>query len=124
MIDYPLIIKLLSVSLVILALIIAYRMVLWRWSRKSILSEDFCELYTLEKVVNAGEISFYLSTQKLRNIRLSLWNGDEEFLVQERTFEPGGHIVRFNTEGLKNGDYFYVLKTENQEVRKRLIIQN
>jgi len=58
MIDYPLVIKLLSVSLVILALIIAYRMVLWRWSRKSILSEDFCELYTLEKVVNAGKYLF------------------------------------------------------------------
>ncbi|MFN5734750.1 MAG: T9SS type A sorting domain-containing protein [Flavobacteriales bacterium] len=33
-------------------------------------------------------------------------------------------MVRFNTKDLKNGAYFYVLKTENQEVRKRLIIQN
>jgi hypothetical protein len=124
MIDYPLVTKLMSVSLVILLLIIAYRTLLKRWSRTGLLKEDFCELYTLEQEVNAGEVSFYVTTEKTRSIRLSLCDDHAEHVIVEKTFEPGGHIVRLDSTQLQNGSYFYVLKTDNQEIKKRMIIEN
>lgn len=124
MIDYPLLIKLLSISLVLILLFIGYRLILKRWNQKSIILEDYCELYTLDSLVNAGEISFYVTTQKNRSIRLSIQNSVKEILVTEKTIEPGGHIVRFDTRSVENGAYYYVLTTENQEVRKRIVIEN
>jgi hypothetical protein len=45
-------------------------------------------------------------------------------IIANRPFETGGHLLKFDSTALKNGTYFYVLKTENQEIRKRLIVKN
>jgi hypothetical protein len=45
-------------------------------------------------------------------------------IVSEKNVPEGGHIIRFDTNTLPNGTYFYQLRTENQKTMKRFSVEN
>jgi hypothetical protein len=115
----------LKITLAILLVIILYRWLLRFLNRKSIDKTRYCELYEVENPISTGEIPFYFTTEKKRNISLRLRGEDDaEIELCNQEYEPGGHIFRFDTGTVSNGKYFYILKTENQEITKRIVIQN
>jgi hypothetical protein len=116
----------LRITLVILVLIILYRRLLGYLSRKHVKQEDFCTLFDVEDQPVTGQIPFYFTTKKPREISLTIETLQGELLhtVVEENFEPGGHLCRFDSLKMETGIYFYVLKTENQESRKKIQIQH
>ena len=119
-------IKFLSITLVILLLLILYRVLLRFLSRKHVKTEDYCTLYTVEDQPVTGVIPFYFSSNQARNVLLFLETGSGELVatLKDELFEAGGHLVRYDCTQLTDGVYFYVMKTENQEIRKKLLIQH
>jgi hypothetical protein len=113
-----LLIDFLKITLAILGVIILYRLLLRYLSRKHVKKELYCTLFEVEDQPVSGEIPFYFTTQQARNVELFI-----ETVTQE-TYEIGGHLLRFDSTSLENGTYFYVLMTENQEIRKKVIVQN
>ena len=116
----------LFVSLAILVLIIAYRKLLTYLGKGNPVKEDYCVLYGLEVAEATGEVEFYFTTESPRNVCLELLNGDMTFnrVIREGDFGKGGHIVRFETKEIENGNYFYCLKTDNQKTMKKMKVNN
>lgn len=119
-------ISILSVSLAVLLLAIAYRRILNKLKKGVPVTEDYCVLYGLETHPASGEIEFYFTTETKKNIILELLNDDLTPLsvIEEKQVGVGGHIIRFDTKTLPNGVYFYQLRTENQKTMKRFTVMN
>ena len=113
-------------SLAVLILVIAYKKLLKYLGKGSIPIEDYCVLYGLETHPTKGEIEFYFTTNRKREIILELLNDDlSTYLnIQEKEVNEGGNIIRFDTKTIPNGTYFYQLRTENQKTMKRFSIEN
>jgi hypothetical protein len=123
--NQELLIDFLYVTLGILVLIIAYRILLRFLSRKVIKPQNFCTLYDVEFPTSSGEVAFYFTTSTQREVHLFLKHSDGTIYdVAKHSFDEGGHICRFNSTTIPNGYYFYVLKTSNQEISKRIEIKN
>lgn len=116
----------LSGTLAILLIIIAYRKMLNHFGKSSPANEDYCVLYGLETHPAKGEIEFYFTTTKKRNIILELLHDDLTpfSIIQEKEVGEGGHIIRFDSTTIQNGTYFYQLRTNNQKTMKRFTISN
>lgn len=123
--NQELLIDFLGITLGILILIILYRVLIRFLSRKVLKPQDYCVLYDVEFFVSSGEISFYFTTSIQREVRLYLTNSaGEQVEVVNQHFKEGGHICRFDSTSVPNGEYLYVLKTTNQEISKRIEIKN
>ena len=120
------IIGVLFVSLILLLLAIAYKKFLAYLGKGRIIQEDYCVLYSLEEESAKGEIEIYFTTETSRNAIIELLNEDFSLntVIKEGEFSEGGHIVRFDTTPLKDGIYFYVLRTDNQKTMKRIQVKN
>ena len=116
----------LSVSLAVLLLTIAYRKLLKYLGKGTPVKEDYCVLYGLETHPTSGEVEFYFTTNSKRDITLEILNDDLTFrsIISEKNVLEGGHIIRFDTNSLPNGTYFYQLRTENQKTMKRFSVVN
>lgn len=119
-------IDLLSITLVILLAIILYRLLLRFLSRKHVKTEQYCTLFDVEDQPVSGDIPFYFSTLVSRNVEFLLVSEEGNCVanIANQTFETGGHLLRFDSTTLKDGTYFYILRTENQEIRKKLVVKN
>ena len=105
--------------------IILYRRLLRRMSKGSINQNDYCVLFSLELNPASGEIPFYFTLEKEQTVSLFIEHEDKSsVLVVEKTFKPGGHIVRYDSKQLADGFYYYILKTDLQETKKKFTIQN
>lgn len=115
----------LGITLGILVLIILYRFLLKFLSRKVLKTQNYCTLYDVEHSIAKGEVVFYFTTSINREVHLFLKNtsGDVHIITQ-KYFDIGGHICRFDSNTIPNGQYLYVLKTDNQEISKRIEIKN
>ncbi len=116
----------LCATLALLVLIIAYKKLLAYLGKTSIPQEDYCVLYGLETHPASGIVEFYFTTTKKRNVILELLNDDlsPRSIIQEKEASEGGHIIRYDTNNLPNGTYFYQLRTENQKTMKRFSVAN
>lgn len=116
----------LSITLVILLAIILYRLLLRFLSRKHVNTEQYCTLFDVEDQPVKGEIPFYFSTKIPRNVEFLLESVEGRCVahIANQAFETGGHLLKFDSSALNDGTYFYVLKTENQEIRKKLVVKN
>jgi len=116
----------LSVSLGLLVLIIAYRKLLAYLGKGTLVKEDYCVLYPLESDPIAGEAEFYFTTEIKRNIIFEVLNSDLTLnqVVLDKECAIGGHIVRFDTSTLSDGVYFYCLRSENQKTMKKMNVRN
>ena len=113
-------------TLGLLVLSIAYKRLLKKLNKGAISGDDYCVLYALENDPVSGEVEFYFTSEKEREFKLLIL--DESMvdltIVAERIASPGGNIVKFNTTTLKNGDYYFCLKTVNQKTMKKMHVLN
>ncbi len=117
---------LLTISLVVLIGVIIYKRLLIKFKQNTISKDDYCVLFGLENQPSKGEIEIYFTSEKKKNVKISILNEDMSLHTDIKEFEctPGGNIVRFNTLNVENGNYFYQLKTDNQETIKKFTIKN
>ena len=116
----------LFVSLALLVLIIAYRKLLAYLGKGSPAPKDYCVLYSIEQNPVVGEVEIYFTTTFEKTVKIELLNQDLSVLkiLKEGSFAPGGHIVRFDSKELPNGNYFYRLVTDNQKTFKKMTVSN
>ena len=112
--------------LAVLVLYIAYKELIRRFSRKRIPKEEYAFLYGLEKQQITGEVEFYFTLSQPKNVNFSILNSRMEELqvLADKEFGTGGHILRYDTNALQNGIYFYCLRSDNQKTLKRMIVQH
>ena len=112
-------------SFIILFIIVLYRLLIKRLSQGRYVQEHFCVLYPLDINPSSGEIPFYFTTELVKTIRLTIENDTETIKeLANQEFGIGGHIIRFDSTTLPNGLYFYCLKTDIQETKKKFRITN
>lgn len=121
--------KLLATLIVMAAiamLYIAYRSVIRRFSKGSINKEDYALLFDLESKEQSGELEFYFTMEQPKKVVFSILNAKMETVevLQDKEFVSGGHIIRFDTNALANGVYFYCLQTDNQKTMKKMHVQH
>jgi hypothetical protein len=115
----------LFISLLIVVSFIAYRLILKKLSKGKLNVDDFCILYSLEKNPSSGEIEFYFVSPRTMKIEFSIWKEDIKVLeLSNDYFNNGGHIIRFDSRLLPNGEYFFGIVTSNQKTIKRFSIEN
>ena len=109
----------------ILLLIVLYRLLLKKLSKGKINYESYCSLYSLEKNPAAGEVEFYFVAPELMKVEFSIWKENEKIVeLRNEHFKKGGHIVRYDTTKLPDGEYFFGIITSNQRTIKRFNIRN
>ena len=112
------------VSIIVLVLVIGYKKLLSHLGKDDIIREDYCVLYNVEASVVTGEIPFYFTSEQVKNV--SIWIQDESMTdlleVSNQECKVGGNIIRYDSTNLKNGTYFYCLRTENQKISKKMVV--
>jgi hypothetical protein len=121
-----LLLGILSLSLAVLLIVIAYKKLLAYLGKTDLITEDYCILYSLEQQPSSGEIELYFTTNSQRVCKMSILNNDMSLhtVIFDKQVKEGGNIVRFNTKIVENGFYFYQLETENQKTMKKIEIMN
>lgn len=121
-----LLLGILSLSLAVLLIVIAYKKLLAYLGKTDLITEDYCILYSLEQQPSSGEIELYFTTNSQRVCKMSILNNDMSLhtVIFDEQVKEGGNIVRFNTKIVENGFYFYQLETENQKTMKKIEIMN
>ncbi|MBU2019476.1 MAG: hypothetical protein KJ941_07515 [Bacteroidetes bacterium] len=116
----------LTVSLSILVLVIAYKKLLAYLGKGVPNKAEYAVLYTLENQPCKGEIEFFYELKSPKTVRLELLNSERELVtvIDERNATPGGTIVRFDSLTEQNGDYYYQIVTDNQKTIKKMRIEN
>ncbi len=119
------IIDFLVISLIIVVVIILYRLLLKKLSKDKVNMESFCTLYSLEKNPVSGEVEFYFVSPDMIKVEFSIWRENEKVLeLRNDYYKQGGHIIRFDSKSLPDGEYFFGLVTSKQRTVKRFKIQN
>lgn len=105
---------------------ISYKELLRRLGKGIPVKEDYAVLYGLERKTVSGEVEFYFTTEQPRHMVFLLLDRELKQLevLSEREFETGGHIIRYNTNELANGIYFYCIQSDNQKTMKRMVVQH
>lgn len=115
----------LVITLFIVIGIILYRLLLRRLSKGKVNMDTFCTLYSLEKNPVSGEVEFYFVSPDMIKVEFSIWKENDKIVeLKNDYFKKGGHIVRFDSTTLPNGEYFFGLVTSKQRTIKRFKIQN
>lgn len=119
------IIDVMVVTLGILGAFVLYKLMLRRMSRGGINQDAYCTLYSLDKNIARGAVEFYFITPSDMNVAFCVWKKDEKvFEIRNEVFSKGGHIVRFDTNSIPDGEYFYGIQTLEQKTIKRISIKN
>lgn len=114
------------VSIVLIIGLLVYRNLLRKIKKEGVDLVDYCVLYSFEKDIQTGELEFYFTNEKKKTVLFQILSESHEVLhtLTENEFSPGGHILRFDSKLLMDGVYYYQLKTNNQETKKRMTISN
>ena len=116
----------LIVSLIILILALAYRRLLNRLTEGEPVKEEYCVLYDLEQHPVRGDMEIYFTCAQPQQVEICLYNTDFSLnkILEAVNADPGGHIVRFDSTQIDDGNYFFGLRTENQKTLKKCQIRN
>lgn len=116
----------LCVSLALLLLFIAYKKFLAYLGKGGPAPKDYCTLDSLEKNPGEGEIQIFFTNDQKKKVTIEILNDDmsRREVIVEKDFEPGGHVIRFDSTKIPNGNYFYCLRTDNQKTMKKMEISN
>ena len=119
-------IGILCVSLALILIYIAYKKLLTYLGKGTPSPNDYCVLYSLEIEPAKGELEFYFTSAVPRSVKIEILNDDLSLntVIIEKEFSDGGHIIRFDSNTLPNGNYFYCLRTDNQKTMKKMLVQN
>ena len=119
------VIKILFVSLGFLLLIILYKLLLRRFSKGRVIHSDFCTLYSIDENPCQSTVEFYFITPTNLEVEFFIIDADQKsHFSKKETFDEGGHIIRFDTNTLEDGDYMYGIRTYEQETLKKMQVQN
>jgi len=119
------IIDVMVVTLGILVAFILYKLMLRRMSRGAVDQTVYCTLYSLDKNPASGEVEFYFIAPTDMQVAFCIWKQEEKVEeIRNEVFSKGGHIVRFDTAKLSDGDYFFGIQTDAQKTIKRFKIKN
>jgi hypothetical protein len=112
--------------LMIFFFVVLYKALLKRWNKGNVKHEDFCDLVSIEFKPAFGIIDFCFTSKGNKHIDFEIVNLNFETVVSiaSKEFVDGQHILKFDTNQLADGDYFYLLKTENQKIFKKIQINN
>lgn len=121
---FDILIGMLWVSIIVLIVVIGYRKLLSYLGRNDIKTEDYCVLYNVEESPVTGEVPFYFTSEKIKNVSIWIQDSAMNDLIEifNQECKVGGNIIRYNSSNLKNGTYFYCLKTDNQKISKKMIV--
>ena len=113
-------------SITIITVILLYMRVISKEKGKLITQKKYCVLYSFEEDVQQGNLEFYFTNEEMKQVSFELLSENEAFieLIKEGQFKPGGHIIRFDSTKIKNGVYFYQLRTDNQIIKKKMVVDN
>jgi hypothetical protein len=116
--------SILSISIIILFTIIAYRKLLSYLSRNRIKTENYCVLYDLEIQNVSGIVDFYFTTPLKKQITFEVLDSKWNLIIElaSKEFEEGGHIIRFDSSKYEPGQYYYGIKTSGQVLHKKFFI--
>ncbi len=118
-------IKILFVSLGVLLIVILYKLLIRRFSRGRVIHSNFCTLYSLEQNPSKDTVEFYFICPTTIEVEFFIVDSNEQtHFSKKESFEKGGHIIRFDTNKLKDGDYIYGIRTYEQETLKKMQIKN
>jgi hypothetical protein len=119
------IVDVMVVTLGILGAFVLYKLMLRRMSRGGVDQTVYCTLYSLDKNPAKGEVEFYFIAPTDMNVAFRIWKQEEQIVeVRNELFTKGGHIVRFDTNSIPDGEYFFGIQTTEQKTIKRFRIQN
>lgn len=115
-----------AISLTLLLLAILYKKYLQHLQKGEVKKEDYAVLYPLEIQPAVGEVEFYYELEKDKEIELFLLDTDFNKVMEldKRLGTIGGNKVIFDTKQVANGQYFYQLKSDNQQTMKKIAIEN
>lgn len=121
--------KVLGTLIVLIAirmLYLMYKAVIRRFSKGTLKKEEYALLFDLENKEQSGELEFYFTIEQPRNVVFSILNAKMETVevLHDKEFVSGGHIIRFDTNALDSGVYFYCLQTDNQKTMKKMHVQH
>lgn len=114
------------VILMIMFIIIIYKILIKRWQKNHIKHEDFCDLVSIEMNPAFGEIDFCFTCKGTKHIDFEIvtLNFETVLSLASKNFSDGQHILKFDSTQIGNGEYFYLLKTDNQKIFKKITIKN
>lgn len=114
------------VSLLIILCIILYKKLLKKWQKDQPNADEFVILYALENPISKGVVEFLFEQKRKKNIHFSIEDkiGKELKVLLNDESKSGQHILKFDTTVLPDGNYFFVLKTDNQSTSKLMRIRN
>ncbi|MBU3659171.1 MAG: hypothetical protein FGM14_04845 [Flavobacteriales bacterium] len=119
------IIDVMMVTLGILVAFVLYKLMLKRMSRGGVDQTSYCTLYSLDKNPASGEVEFYFIAPSEMKVAFCIWKQEEKLVeIRNEVFTKGGHIVRFVTNSIPDGEYFFGIQTTEQKTIKRFRIKN
>ncbi|HLV43290.1 MAG TPA: T9SS type A sorting domain-containing protein [Brumimicrobium sp.] len=113
-------------SLGILIILIAYRLLVKRMKHGQIEKELYLILHPIEKDPAIGTVPIFFEMHSPMNVEISIFSTNKGLnrVIENKTFKKGGNIIQLDTREFENGFYFYQAKTENQKTRKLIEIRN
>lgn len=120
------ILSILYIIISITTLIVLYRAFLkYRESRKGP-QPKFCELISLEHQPVSAEVDFCFICDDAKTLEFDICDLKFNSIVSVASgdFKEGQHIIPFDTTTIEDGEYFYRLKTDNQQIFKKIEIRN
>lgn len=123
---FKLILGTIYIMLMIMFFVVLYRALLKRWSKGHVKHTDFCELVSIEKNPAFGVIDFCFNCKgtKFINFEIVTLNFEVVKTIAAKEFDDGQHILKFDSTEINDGEYFYLLKTDNQKIFKKIHIKN
>lgn len=116
----------LYVSIAIILLMLLYRALLRRLNKGNIDPKLFCELISVEQRPAFGIIDFCFRCNDVKwvDFEIVTLNFEPVMNVASKEFSEGQHILKFDSAQLEDGEYFYLLRTNNQQIFKKILIDN
>lgn len=93
---------------------------------KKLKEKDFVVFEPIESEFVSGKFDLLIETFLVKQVRLSIttFDGEEIEVLVEQEFEEGIHRVPFDSSKYPNETYFLRLKTDNQNMNRRIKIKN
>ena len=125
-ITWKTVITFMFVTLFILLGMIVYKKYLSKMTKNNLDLTDYCVLYSFERAEQTGELEFYFTNEVTKHVVFEILGEDHKVILtlEDKEFKPGGHLIRFDSKQLANGNYFYQIRTDNQTTMKRMHVMN
>ena len=115
----PVLIQILFTTLGFLVIIILYKVLLRKFSKGRVIHSQYCTLYSVDENPSKEVIEFYFECPSDLEVMFFIRDAQEkEVFSKKGNFDKGGHILRFDSREVENGNYVYGIKTFEQETIK------